>query len=157
MNMMIDGRPRNVSIAVIMLCCPVIYGFAAEIVSWVDGGLAKSMPQQLANVRHAALIIIVINLCLFVLNIFIIYKIFKGKSWARLVYLFYFVLGAVGLMLMFMFSLHYPKASTQLIAPRYDAIVPLLFYFVALVLLYSGPSILWFRRAGSSYSFEQTG
>lgn len=146
MNIVTNARPRRVSIAVILLFVPVIYGFAAEIVSWVGGGLAKSVPQKLANVHHVDLIIIVINACMFALNIFIIYKVFKGKNWARLLYLFYFVLGVTGLILMFMLLLHYPKASTQLTHLRYEAIVPLLFDFVALVLLYSGPSIPWFRR-----------
>lgn len=131
MNNAVSLRPRNVTIAVVILCIMLLYGL-------VSGGIHLAHSALVAPAsKNIAYTILVFGVCL---NAFFVYKIFKGRNWARIVYLVFFLLGIVFAVPSFILLFTQSPTWVALSLVGYAAQV------VALVLLFTGSGSEWFKR-----------
>lgn len=125
------STPRNVKIAVAILCAVLLYALVTGV---VRVALATAAPPMVA--KNIAYVFGVAGVCI---NAFFVYKIFKGRNWARLIYLAFYVLGIWFAVRGFaeLFGRSPTWAVLGLIA--YAA------HIVALALLFTRSSNTWFK------------
>jgi len=125
------SRPRNVKVAVAILCAVLLYALVTGV---VRVALVAAVPPMISkNIVYA------FGLAGVCINAFFVYKIFKGRNWARIIYLVFYVLGI-------WFAVH---GFTELFgrSPAW-AVLGLIAYaahIIALVLLFTRSSNAWFR------------
>lgn len=143
MNDVTTSRPQHVTTAVIILGLALIYGLVVAAVK-VSLVMPPETPQMVATVGMA------FALVTFCIGAFFIFMIFKGKNWARIIFLILFILGAV-------FALPTAIGMFQR-APVMGmlSLIGLAARIVALVLLFTAASNEWFRKPVSSTETETT-
>jgi hypothetical protein len=132
MNVAAMPRPRNVTVAVVILC-------VALIVHLVSGSIFAAFTQA-AGANKPFGVFAYINVALgFCINAFLLYMIFRRHNWARVLYLVFFVLISLlslpgGVIAFFM-------------SPIWGSLYLLVYIaqIVALVLLFSWPGSAWFK------------
>jgi len=137
MDAVVSERPRTVTVSVAILAVLLVVG---EVMSLIDppanryaNALAKAFPFyqyiQIVGAFGGTL-----------LFAFFIYSIYKGKNWARILYLVFFILGALS-------SIPVDLGALQ-VSPEARIIsgIRLVAMLVAMVLLFTSPGNLWFRR-----------
>ena len=123
------SRPQNVTVAVATLCAVLAYGLVAGVTRTASATLAPPLTRSLVYAFGLA------GVCI---NAFFIFKIFKGRNWARIIYMV-FVLIAI------LFAIHGFAASFGR-SPVW-AVLGLIGHVaqvVAMVLLFTGSSRVWF-------------
>ena len=95
MNTVAVARQQTVTISVGMLCALVLYGLASSIFLAVNGNITRMMPQGILTPSTVIYVTLCIASFSLAFNSFFIYQIFKGKNWARIVYLVLFLLSAM--------------------------------------------------------------
>ena len=125
------STPRNVKIAVAILCAVLLYALVTGVVRVALAAATPPMPSK--NIAYA---FGVAGGCI---NAFFVYKIFKGRNWARIIYLVFYILGIWFAMRGFagLFGRSPAWAVLGLIA--YAA------HIIALVLLFTRSSNTWFK------------
>lgn len=130
MNTLVSLRPRNVTVAVVILCAVL----ACRLVSGVVGVAYAASVSTV--IRDTAYVGGVLAVCI---NAFFVYKIFRGRNWARIVYLVFFLLGiAVSI---HHFTAFFGRSPTLAVVSLVSRVAEI----VALVLLFTRASNTWFR------------
>ena len=104
------------------------------------------MPQGILTPSTVIYVTLCIAIFSLAFNSFFIYQIFKGKNWARIVYLVLFLLSAMLSIKGYVRMFFHPAALGYPVIMGYMGIIGFLIRLVAVVLLFSGPSNLWFKR-----------
>ena len=134
MNTVANSRPRNVTIAVVILCVVLLCGLVSGSLHAAYATLPPTVSRSFANA------ILVLGVVFGVgINAFFVYNIFKGRNWARIVYLVFFLLGILFAVPSFIVLLGQSPAWVVFSLIGYGAQV------VALVLLFTGPGNAWFK------------
>ena len=136
MNTVSSSRPRHVTIAVAILCVMQISGLVS-VLSHVDR-FALIRRTSTNSVYATALLGVCIGL-------FLIFKIFNRRNWARIAYLAFSVL-AISLTVFGFFSL----VRQQNVWTVFDVFSSLA-DVVALVLLFTSSSNRWFKQAATQF------
>ena len=131
MDTIATSRPRNVTIAVAILCVVFIYGFVS---GGVQAAHATLLPPVSRSVAYAS---IALGICI---NAFFVYKIFMRRNWARIVYLIFFLLGILFAVPGFLVLFRQSSVWGMFGLVGYVAQI------VALVLLFTGSGDRWFRK-----------
>lgn len=134
-------RPRNVSIACLILGVCIVIGLIVGLVQAVNADVPPQAAQagmSAAVIKTVAVFSAIIGAVIMGLFAFLSYL---GKNWARIVYLVLFILGALlGL-------IGIGAVFQQSVLMGLWNIVETVAEIVALVLLFSGSSNAWFRNS----------
>jgi len=130
-------RPKNVTVAVAILCVVLAYSLILGVVSTATRPAPAGFnPILLHEVAYT------IGILRVAINAFFVYKIFKGRNWARIIYLVFYVLGVIlSIHSLARFHHSFPLVVLMLVGFAAQA--------VALVLLFTGNGRMWFRRQGA--------
>lgn len=125
------SRPRNVRVAVAILCAALLYALVTGV---LRVALTAAVPPIIT--KNMAYAFGVAGVCI---NAFFVYKIFKGRNWARIVYLVFYVLGI-------WFTVHgfaelFGRSPTWAVL----GLIAYAAHIVALVLLFTRSSNAWFK------------
>ena len=131
------SRPRSVTVAVAILCVVLAYGLISGIVSTATRTVPPGFdPRMVREIAYAGGVVGI------AINAFFVYKIFKRRNWARIIYLVFYVLGVI-LSVRSLLTLHHSSVLVVLMVIGFMA------QAVALVLLFTGDGRAWFRRQGA--------
>ena len=124
-------RPRNVAIAVAILCVVQIY----DLVSAVSHVHQFVLLRQISAISAYATVELIV--CV---NLFLIYEIFEHCNWARITYLLLFLVGILAEVTGFIALFDQPSIgiTLDLFSSAAEA--------VALFLLFTRPSNRWFKN-----------
>lgn len=131
-----NTRPMQVTTAVVVFCIVLVVGTTSGLWHIVHNPAISKLSGVMVYAKYIAYGAIVGG---FVLNALFIYKIFRGRNWARIIYLVFFILGWLfsipGLSLAF----HKPTLSLILVACGFVAQI------IALILVFKEPGSTWFK------------
>lgn len=130
MSTLANFRPRNVAVAVAVLCVVLAYSLVSGIAQAAHTTVAPPLSRSVVYALGVA------GVCV---NTFFIYKIFKGRNWARVIYLVFVVLAT--LLAVRGFAAFFGRSPAW-------AVLGLVGHFakiVALVLLFTRSSGAWFK------------
>jgi hypothetical protein len=130
-------RPKNVTVAVAILCFVLAYSLISGLVSTATHPAPVGFSPIL--VREVAYTIGIFGVAI---NAFFVYKIFKGRNWARIIYIVFYVLGVI-LSIRGLTMFH---RSTVLVVLM---LVGFVAQAVALMLLFTGNGRAWFQHQGT--------
>jgi hypothetical protein len=123
------GRPAQVSIAALLLTASLALGVLTSVI----------LPTTIASNSQAAIVQVIVQIFVLIVFLWLTYKIWVGRNWARITFT---VLAGLGFLpyipiLMKMFRLSPLAGSIN--------ILQTLLQLVALYLLFSSPGRAWFR------------
>ena len=131
MNTASNLRPRNVVIAVAILCVVQMYDLVSVL----------SHVEQLVLIRRSSTndvyATVLVGVCV---SLFFIYKIFERRNWARIAYLVLFLLGVLAEVSGVITLFHQRSIWTPL--DIFSSIAEI----VVLILLFTGLGNSWFKR-----------
>ena len=134
MSALANSRPRNVAVAVAILCVVLAY--------WLVSGVAQTVYATVTPPLSRS-IVYAFGLAGVCVNAFFIYKIFKGRNWARVIYSVFVLLAVLFAVRGFAAFLGRSPAWAML------SLVGHLAQAVALVLLFTKSSGAWFKPRGA--------
>jgi hypothetical protein len=129
-------KPKSVSTAVFLLYIALILGIIGGLIAIFSQSAAQGMPAQQMSPAGGIIAIIIVAL----INWFFIFKIGRGRNWARIVYLILFILGVIGWILGFTTAM-----ETQGLLPVIIGLVNLVLVLIAMILVFSGRGAAYFR------------
>jgi len=125
------SRPRSVRVAVAILCAALLYALVTGV---LRVALTVAVPPIIT--KNMAYAFGVAGVCI---NAFFVYKIFKGRNWARIVYLVFYVLGIW--FIVHSFAELFGRSPTWAVL----GLIAYAAHIVALVLLFTRSSNEWFK------------
>lgn len=129
-------RPQTVTIAVIALLVNIFIALVSGYLQLKHNLAIKSMIKQFPQMLDYQYGFIAVG---FVFQLFLLYKIFRGRNWARIVALVFFLLGVLSSIPEFLGVFPLPT-SVMIIAS-----IGMFIELVAYVLLFTGQGDAWFK------------
>jgi hypothetical protein len=132
-------KPKAVNFAIQLLWASLVLTGINIIIKWFDNDtIAKTMQPFPMD---PMLFIAVVGLLTLIILFWLIYKISKGRNWARIIFLFGFVIGLAPI-----FQLFSLNDLRQAILP----IIITILQFIPLCILFSKTGNAWFRTKKAS-------
>lgn len=128
-------RPAAVITAVVILSILLIIGLVAGLLRVTDSTIASTVSAKVNDIG------LFIGTCI---AGWFVYKIYRGRNWARIVYLILFILGTLSSFHDFVRLLH-ESVNLDVVVLFVYMLMGFVAQIVALVLLFSGPGSRWFR------------
>lgn len=121
-------RPRAVVVAVRLLWVSIVAGIPVSIREYQDGASEEN-----------ATFLLYFTLALYVLSVFMVVFIHRGRNWARIMLLVFNILNVLSFLLAFEALQKYPTGDFIIL------LIVVALDLVALYLLYTRAATLWFR------------
>ena len=137
MDTTVIKRPRTVTVAVVILALLLIASLIEDIVNPQPNEYASALARAFPFAQYIQLAGHVLGTLVVA---FFIYCIFKGKNWARIVYLIFLILGVLASIPVYLGALHVQGDA------RIVGAIRLVAMFVAIVLLFTAPGKFWFSH-----------
>lgn len=146
MNNGVHVSPRTVTIGVAMLGIRQLYNFIIFIYLMLVDKTEKIIPNNPIDSRTMYIVGNIIIFLSWLFFIFCIYKIYKGKNWARITYIVLYLMALFGSIPRFTTLFRAPESLAHPVTMGYLNLLGYSVELIALILLFSRSGGSWFKR-----------